>query len=138
MLSMNTTKISTILKQTIIPQIQGGLIDFDDNKEMIGKCALGVLACEDGNEKHKLSFTRNSGNITHDILNEYDIPEDIREMVPTIKSGYSDGSLLDEEKEVIIDYDRDTTLTYEIMVLNDTFGLDFEQIAEFLEITYDL
>lgn len=138
MLKMNTTKISQVLKETTISQIKGSLIIFNNNKEMAGKCALGVLACEDGNEKHKLSFTSSSRNITHDILNEYDIPEDIRGLVPSIRSGYSDGSLPDNEKSVNIDYDRDTTLTYEIMVLNDTFGLDFKQIAEWLEITYDL
>ena len=138
MLKMNITKISQVLKETTILQIKGSLIRFSSKDELEGKCAMGVLACEDGNENHKLKVNSSSRNITHDILNEYDIPEDIRGLVPSIRSGYSDGSLPDNEKSVNIDYDRDTTLTYEIMVLNDTFGLDFKQIAEWLEITYDL
>ena len=40
-------KISQILSETTTPQITNHLIKFKDGtKEMIGKSALGVLACE--------------------------------------------------------------------------------------------
>jgi len=134
---MNTTKISQILKQTTIQQIQGNLIRFiGDNIE--GKCAMGVLACEDGNEKHKLSKTEQSASITHSILGEYDIPEDIRESVPTIRHEWGQDSLPQDEKDVVIELENTYNLTYQIMALNDGLGLNFKQIAEFLEVTYDL
>lgn len=53
-------KISQILKESKIHQITGDLIEFDDFGKLLGKCAMGVLACESGKKELKLCFGNES------------------------------------------------------------------------------
>lgn len=119
-------KISQILKETNIHQITGALIKFDDNDELIGKCALGVLACESKDKSIHLSS--NIVSVAWDkILESYGI--NIHETYPSI---YLHGGWC---------FDNDDTgMSIHIIIieLNDRFMFTFKEIGEFLEVTYGL
>ena len=121
-------KISQILKETEIKQITGDLIRFDTwTGDLIGKCALGVLACESPDEAMHLNPNRKAVGYT-DILHSYGI--DILEGYPYLNTnGHS---------EVDFDFDGVMSLESIIIRLNDIHKFTFKQIADFLEITFDL
>jgi len=131
---MNKTKISTILKESTVHQVTGRLIKFKggDIGELVmdGKCAMGVLSCEDGNPLHKLDVEHHTSEHTDNILREYNIPDDLLGNLPYIHQN------IDLEPD--IDYGVGIPLHKEIIFLNDRLHLTFDQIAEFLEVTYDL
>jgi len=121
-----TSKISQVLKDTKIHQIHGHFIDFDLNGELLGKCALGILACESPDETLHLSKYNRGGlwdNFDR-LFKSYGV-EDIKGLPqPSIYNGWS--------------FSTTSTLTDIIMHLNDTKELTFKQIGEFLEVTFDL
>ena len=129
-----TSKISHILRETTIQQIYGSLIRYDENNyELEGKCVLGVLACESGNPEYKLDMKHNGTELTQTILDQYpNIPKDLLRNLPAL------GRIFEDVITYDFDFDDTQSLTYQIMTLNDSMKLSFDQIAEFLEVTYDL
>jgi len=126
------SKISQILKESTIPQITGKLAIFDLGTEnLIGKCAMGVLSCESGNPKFIIHNNDTMIDVPN-ILKEYDIPEDLQTEVPTFA--------FDDIGQFDINYGSNdiSYLFSEIVFLNDSMKLTFKEIAEFLEVTYDL
>ena len=122
-------KISQILRETNIQQIQNAYIRFIDG-ELEGKCALGVLACESGVADLKLGRDNVSVNST-DILEAYDI----KDILIT--------QLLFGSKNYDIDINWDFgceihRISDVIVILNDRYDYTFEEIADFLEVTFDL
>lgn len=124
-------KMSQILKDTTVPQLYGALIAFDEyTKEFKGKCALGVLACESGNPDLKLSVD-NMGAPWEDIIKAYGV--DPQEGFPTITCNRDY-----EEGLHGWDFEYGMDLSLIIIRLNDSWKLSFEEIGEFLEVTFDL
>jgi len=118
------SKISQILKDTDITQVYGSLIRFDSNKDIVGKCALGVLACESQDKELHLSYTRASVH-WESILKSYGLEDEW--IYPRISSEFG------------WDWNHaGTNITSIIMSLNDSFHLNFKEIGEFLEVTFDL
>jgi len=116
-------KISQILKETTIPQITNHLIKFkDDTKEMIGKCALGVLACESDDPFVHLSIERLF--VSHNqILGSYGIKDE--KVYPYLtRNDFS--------------WDYNSNISLIIRTLNDSYNFTFKEIGEFLEVTFDL
>jgi len=116
-------KISRILKETAIPQITNNLIKFrDDTKEVIGKSALGVLACE--SDDPLLHLSREKLFVSHfQILESYGIKDE--KVYP-----YLTGN------DFFWDYNSELSLI--IKRLNDSYNFTFKEIGEFLEVTFDL
>ena len=135
-------KISQILKESTIPQINGELIGYTDlNQDTIGKCALGVLACESGNPD--LTLDENTTQlkqmrITNSILKEYDIPSEYLNRHNAVLPELYSYDISDDEKHINWTWENSTTLEYIIMSLNDKLELSFKEIGEFLEVTFDL
>lgn len=130
---MKLQKISTILRETTVPKITGHLIKFNDDNEFVGKCALGVLACESGNPDYALDYKHRGGTLLFGILNQYKIPKYLRYNLPTINITHTMGDII-----IDINYDNTQSLTKQIVMLNDEVGLSFKEIADFLEETFDL
>ena len=116
-------KISQILKETTIPQITNHLIKFrDDTKEVIGKSALGVLACE--SDDPLLHLSREKLFVSHfQILESYGIKDE--KVYP-----YLTGN------DFFWNYNSELSLI--IKRLNDSYNFTFKEIGEFLEVTFDL
>ncbi len=135
-------KISQVLKETEIPQVTGDLIKFNFvssgqgedweghyTDEMIGKCALGVLACESNDPTIHLSFKRRS--VSYDrILETYGIKDE--GIYPLLKSPTNNDDI------PMWDWEEDSRLSYIIIKLNDRYNFTFKEIGEFLEVTFDL
>ena len=118
-------KPSQVLRETKVPQIKHRLIKFVGN-EMIGKCAMGVLACESGNPD--LQLTKERLGVDYEaIMYAYGIE--------TI-TGYPTLDL--DQQDWDFDTERLGSLIATITGMNDFGGFTFEQIAEFLEVTFDL
>ena len=116
-------KISQILMETTTPQITNQLIKFrDDTKEVIGKSALGVLACESDDPFVHLSTERLF--VSHSqILKSYGIKDE--KVYP-----YLTGN------DFFWDYNSE--LSRIIKTLNDSYNFTFKEIGEFLDVTFDL
>jgi len=134
-------RISQILRETDITQIKGDLIRYvwvdggEDctnghfGDELMGKCALGVLACESG--KPELKLDKKNRQVNYDaILKAYDIKDDLYPELqhPKISSDEIGWNFKNQ----------DYNLSSIIIRLNDTFEFTFDQIADFLEVTFDL
>ena len=116
-------KISQILKDSSTPQITKHLIKFrDGTKEVIGKSALGVLACESDDSSVHLSKDRLFAS-HNDILQSFGIKD---EKVYPYLSG----------DDFSLDYNSELSLI--IKTLNDLHKLSFKEIGEFLDVTFDL
>lgn len=134
-----TFKPSEILRNTTTPQICGDLIKFKKydrvngevimrkEPEFLGKCALGVLACESGKENLQLSLKREFVPY-EDILSAYGI--EMEKVYPHMSIFPDDGKVWDFTSEVLMSLDGI------IIRLNDTYELTFKEIAEFLEVTF--
>ncbi|MCH8914701.1 MAG: hypothetical protein IIA82_02460 [Thaumarchaeota archaeon] len=116
-------KISQILKETTIPQITNRLIKFrDDTNEVIGKSALGVLACESDDPSVHLS--RERLYVSHyQIVESYGIKDE--KVYPYLAGN-----------NFFWDYNSELSLI--IKTLNDSCNFTFKEIGEFLDITFDL
>ncbi|MBA4718258.1 MAG: hypothetical protein HRO68_03845 [Nitrosopumilus sp.] len=116
-------KISQILKDSSTPQITNHLIKFrDGTKEVIGKSALGVLACESDDPSVHLSRERLF--VSHSqIMNSYEIKD---EKVYPYLTGND------------FSWDYNSELSLIIKRLNDLHNLTFKEIGEFLDVTFDL
>jgi hypothetical protein len=113
-------KMSQVLRETVVNQIHHDLIRYDDNNNVVGKCALGVLACESGDPSLKLDG--NSQDVSYDnIIKAY--KTNLDEGLPYLyrESGSFDFSI-----------NMTCTLSDYIYKLNDS-GLSFKEIADFLE-----
>lgn len=121
-------KISQVLKETKVPQITGRLIRFNDiTDEFVGKCALGVLACESGDPNLKLNKDK-IGVDYGDIIKAYGIEDERIYPLP------HSPNIVSPEKTW--DYSMSVNLATIIMRLNDLHKLTFKQIGEFLEVTF--
>ena len=139
---MVNMKPSEILRSTTTPQITGDLIKFKKYEyvggeshrlaipEFLGKCALGVLACESGKSNLKLDIDNDFVSY-EDILEAYDI--DTEKVYPNM-------STLPDKDGNIWDFKNDELMSIDgiIIRLNDTYELTFKEIADFLEVTFDL
>ncbi len=105
------------------PQITKHLIKFrDSTNEVIGKSALGVLACESDDtsvhlSKERLFVSHSQILISHGIKNEKVYP-------------YLTGN--------DFSWDYNSELSLILKTLNDSHNLTFKEIGEFLDITFDL
>jgi len=116
-------KISQILTETITPQITKHLIKFrDGTNEVIGKSALGVLACESVDSSLHLSKERLF--VSHfQILESYGIKD---EKVYPYLTGTN------------FNWGYNSELSNIIKTLNDSHNFTFKEIGEFLYVTFDL
>ncbi len=116
-------KISQILMETETSQITNHLIKFrDGTKEVIGKSALGVLACESDDSSVHLSKERLF--VSHfQILESYGIKD---EKVYPYLTGTN------------FNWDYNSELSNIIKTLNDLHNFTFKEIGEFLDVTFDL
>jgi len=116
-------KISQILMETTTPQITNYLIKFrDGTEEVIGKSALGVLACESNDPSVHLSRERLF--VSHnEILKSYGIKDE--KVYPYLKGND-------------FDWDYNSELSLIIKTLNDSYNFSFKEIGEFLDVTFDL
>jgi len=116
-------KISQILMDSTIPQITKHLIKFQDGtKEVIGKSALGVLACESDDPFVHLSRERLF--VSHsEILKSYGIKD---EKVYPYLTGND------------FSWNYNSELSLIIKTLNDSYNFTFKEIGEFLDVTFDL
>ena len=116
-------KISQILIESTTPQITNRLIKFKDGtNEVIGKSALGVLACESDDASVHLS--REKLFVSHnEILKSYGIKDE--KVYPYLKGND-------------FDWDYNSELSLIIKTLNDSFNFTFKEIGEFLDVTFDL
>ena len=116
-------KISQILKETTIPQITNHLIKFKDNTdEVVGKSALGVLACE--SDDPAVHLNREKLFASHyEILQSYGIREE--KVYPYLMGD-----------DFSWDYNAEISLI--IKTLNDSHNFTFKEIGEFLDVTFDL
>ena len=134
-------KPSEILRSATTPQITGDLIKFQKYETVggethrlaqpifLGKCALGVLACDSGNSYLQLSIDKDYVSYEA-ILEEYDI--DTEKVYPHMSVFQNAENVWDFTSEVLMSVDGI------IIRLNDTYELTFKEIAEFLEVTFDL
>lgn len=113
-------KMSQVLRETTINQIQCSLIKFDSENNIIGKCALGVLACESGDTDLKLSINQTAVPY-YRIVKAYDTGLDNE--LPYLSARSLNLQFNHKVYHGVDDY---------IYRLNDA-GLTFEQIADFLE-----
>ncbi len=115
-------KMSQILKETTIPQTNQ-LIKFKDGTdEVIGKSALGVLACE--SDDTSIHLSRERLVVSHnEILQSYGIKDE--KIYP-----YLTGN------DFSWDYNAELSLI--IKTLNDSHNFSFKEIGEFLDVTLDL
>jgi len=116
-------KISQILTESTIPQITNHLIKFrDGTKEVIGKSALGVLACESDDPSVHLSKERLF--VSHsEILQSHGIKD---EKVYPYLTGND------------FSWDYNSELSLILKTLNDSYNFTFKEIGEFLDVTLDL
>lgn len=134
-----TFKPSEILRNTSTPQITGDLIKFKKYEksgtdiiklkepELLGKCAMGILACDSGKKNLQLSLKREFVPY-EDILSAYGI--EMEKVYPHMSIFPDDGKVWDFTSEVLMSLDGI------IIRLNDTYELTFKEIAEFLEVTF--
>lgn len=121
---MTLRQIIDVLRASEVPQVIIHLVKFDANDKVIGKCALGVLACESGRPELKLD-SRNQTIDHSDILEAYGCDHEKYDLFRY--------SILDEK------FDTDSSiipLTEIIWRLNDVERLTFKEIADFLETTF--
>ncbi len=130
-------KPSQILRETTIPQIKRRLIKFRNGGKVAGKCAMGVLACECGNPDLKLS-PENETVHYEDIFEAFGIKEEDQYM-PNLNSHiYKDDDRIILNYDDMWDFDKHYPLHFVVTALNDNYGLSFDEIADFLEVTFDL
>lgn len=116
-------KISQILTETTTPQITKHLIKFrDGTNEVIGKSALGVLACESVDSSVHLSKERLFVGHSQ-IMQSYGIRDE--KVYP-----YLTGTKFN--------WDYNSELSNIIKTLNDSHNFTFKEIGEFLDITFGL
>lgn len=143
--------ICNILRTTDVPQSYGDLIKFKDTydeygevleSKFIGKCALGVISCEVGiplsSNQREVSYTK--------ILEKAGVPQELIESnLPYIRVDFSFTDITPDDDERNIDgiefcgdgdggYAHSGFSEY-IFRLNDG-GLTFNEIADFLEVTF--
>jgi len=128
-------KLSQILRETKIQQITGDLIRFKQDErtfkpydEIIGKCALGILACESEDPSMHLNIDKTFVKYW-EIIESYGLKDD--SVYPKLcdKIGNNPYNW---------DFDDTANLSTIIIRLNDTYQLKFKEIADFLEVTFDL
>jgi len=116
-------KISQILTETTTPQITNQLIKFrEGTDEVIGKSALGVLACE--SDDPSVHLNREKLVVSHyQILESHGIKDE--KVYP-----YLTGN------DFFWNYNSE--LSRIIKTLNDSHNFTFKEIGEFLNVTFDL
>ncbi len=116
-------KISQILTETTTPQITKHLIKFrDGTNDVIGKSALGVLACESVDSSIHLSKERLF--VSHSqILQSYGITDE--KVYPYLTA-------------TDFNWGYNSELSNIIKTLNDSHNFTFKEIGEFLYVTFDL
>jgi len=123
-------KLSTILKESTIKQVTGTLITFDENNQMVGKCAMGVISCEVGlildYNRSWVGLPEILGRAGLDDTLIFDTYPYIHQVQPLTYEG-------EVEWE-----ERNDNLGHIITHLNDTMKFTFKEIAEYLEVTFDL
>jgi len=128
-------KISQILRETKIHKITGDLIrfkrdkNFKDTEELEGKCALGVLACESPDKNIHLSKNKPFKPF-REIIESYGL--DNERLYPFL------GNPLNLRYKYTWSWEDHQALSDIIIQLNDGYKLNFKEIAEFLEVTFDL
>jgi len=118
-------KISTILREATVKQIQNDFIRFDeDTNELEGKCVLGVMGCGSPDERFHLDKSNSSlWNKFNELFKSYDL-EDIQGL-PYLHTGNH-----------LWDWKYTSNLSGIMMKLNDSYRLTFDEIADFLEETF--
>jgi hypothetical protein len=128
-----TSKISQILRETTTPQIYGAQIKFDDDENLKGKCAIGVLACESGVPELKLGIDKTYANYSQ-ILGAYGLRDE--DIYPHLL--YND-ALNKKHGEFGWNFEfNNMSISAIIIILNDSHHFTFKEIADFLEVTFDL
>lgn len=121
-------RIAKALRNTDVKQITSALAKFDNEKNLIGKCALGVLSCE---YYRKITHENNYDVDYNEILRACGVPDEwVNNILPN--SCYftsKDSFYLDEANWC-------HQLSDMIPSLNDREKLTFDEIAEFLETTF--
>ncbi len=116
-------KISQILMNSTTPQITNHLIKFrDGTKEVIGKSALGVLACESDDLSVHLSSEKLFASHS-EILASHGIKD---EKVYPYLTGND------------FSWNYNSELSLIIKILNDSYNFTFKEIGEFLDVTFNL
>lgn len=121
-------KLSTILRETNIPKITGQYILFH-NRKLVGKCAMGVISCEVGLtldyniREYPLSKILIHANVPGYLIDTY-LP-----YVSINQWGKPDHPKYTE---------AEGTLGHIITHYNDTGKFTFKEIADYLEVTFDL
>lgn len=114
-------KIAGELRTTETTQIKGALSKFDDEDQLIGKCALGVLTCK---FYEKLTSEHPNGHVDDSEIEYCDI---------LLASGIECEFIEDLPNE----WDEDNSdLSGVICHLNDRAQLTFKEIADYLETTF--
>ena len=127
--------IITILHEPKYPQIKGALEEEDDNGNIIGKCALGEIRCQVG-ASEVIDITDEDGI----IMKKAGVPAWMRNGKNFPSMGYEygkpdvDGNV-DGWLEPSTNRMEGFKLQDYIWKLNDA-GLNYDQIAEFLEVTF--
>ena len=119
-------RICTILRNPKYPQIQDRLIETNGKGKIIGKCALGEVACQIGISE-KVVMTFNSEDY-HQILARTNIPKWL----------YNDACLPNPmvESASLGSYDNEFYSLQNIIVSLNDHGFEYHEIADFLEVTF--
>lgn len=131
-------KISQVLRETTVQQITGTYIRFDSDGEFEGKCALGVLACGSPDKSLHLDYDNREVGVADKLLETYGI-EPMGKMIYISNPNDNDCGFTVLEDRDLSYLSKDNMMIGEIIVtLNDMWELTFDEIAEFLEVTFDL
>jgi len=122
--------ILKVLHNPQYPQIQGELTKYDENNEVVGKCALGELNC--AKKVCEIDICDGRGS----IMKAFGVPQWLRseEVLPEIHYSYNILTSIDELPSTVADYGKN--LQNWIYGLNDA-GLTYPEICEWLEVTFD-
>ena len=121
-------KLINPLRNPQYPQIQGHLVRKNFNGEIIGKCAEGEIACQNG-----LKIVDGTEFLSEDELLMLGIPPDFVYNLPYIHQYHP---TLESPPTWTIDFEDQTdNVGHYIIRLNDD-GFEYDQIIEFLETTF--
>jgi len=115
-------KICYPLEHPKYPQIKQRLVEYDDNGEIIGKCARGEIACQN--------------NISTDFWKTILTPEDFIKLGVPCDFAVSDYlPFLDTTPD--FDLEINSSIGDYIICMNDTLDFTEPEIAEFLRTTFE-
>ena len=130
--------ICKVLRTSRTYQIHGDLINFiaGPNSKIIGKCAMGELGCKIGFKPMEL-YNMSTHNYVK-ILKKYKVPLWLRKKnLPVIKGSIGEIGILCNPLDYVIEESYGRTLAEYIYDLNDSYSMNFKQIADLLEVTFE-